>query len=116
MYNRVILAGRLTRTPELQQTKTGKDVTNFSIAVDRIGDPDAVDFFDAEAWNKTAVNLAAYKTKGDPILLEGRLKYQRWEQDGQPRSKVSVVADNIKFLPKGGAAVVTEEETAEAPF
>jgi single-strand DNA-binding protein len=104
-FNRVVLAGNLTRDPELRFTREGVPVAGFGLAVNRVrSKSDEVDFFDVSAWRELGETVANYKKKGDPILLEGRLQYRTWEaQDGSgaKRSKVDVVADNIQFLGSG---------------
>ena len=102
-FNRVILAGNLTRDPELRFTNDGVPVANFGIAVNRVrSKSEEVDFFDVSAWRELGETVANYKKKGDPILVEGRLQFRTWEaQDGSKRSKVDVVADNIQFLGGG---------------
>ena len=103
--NRVILAGNITRDPEIRFTGQGVPVCSFGLAVNRVRskDKDAVDFFDVSAWRELGENVANHKRKGDPILIEGRLQYRTWEaKDGSKRSKVDVVADNVQFL--GGGA------------
>jgi single-strand DNA-binding protein len=99
-FNRVVLAGNLTRDPELRFTGGGVPVASFGLAVNRVRSKnDDVDFFDITAWRKLGETVTNYKKKGDPILVEGRLQYRTWEaQDGSKRSKVDVVADNIQFL------------------
>ena len=99
-FNRVVLAGNLTRDPELRFTNNGIPVCQFGLAVNRVrSKSEEVDFFDITAWRELGETIANYKKKGDPILLEGRLQYRTWEaQDGSKRSKVDVVADNIQFL------------------
>jgi single-strand DNA-binding protein len=103
-FNRVVLAGNLTRDPELRFTNDGIPVCSFGLAVNRVRSrSEEVDFFDISAWRELGETIANYKKKGDPILLEGRLQFRTWEaQDGSKRSKVDVVADNIQFL--GGRA------------
>jgi single-strand DNA-binding protein len=103
-FNRVILAGNLTRDPELRFTNDGIPVCAFGLAVNRVrSKSEEVDFFDISAWRELGETIANYKKKGDPILVEGRLQYRTWEaQDGSKRSKVDVVADNVQFL--GGRA------------
>jgi single-strand DNA-binding protein len=103
-FNRVILAGNLTRDPELRFTNDGVPVCSFGLAVNRVRSRnEEVDFFDVSAWRELGETIANYKKKGDPILVEGRLQYRTWEaQDGSKRSKVDVVADNVQFL--GGRA------------
>ena len=103
-FNKVIVAGNLTRDPELRFTQGGIPVCDFGIAVNRVRSKnEEVDFFDVSAWRELGETIANYKKKGDPILVEGRLQYRTWEaQDGSKRSKVDVVADNVQFL--GGRA------------
>jgi single-strand DNA-binding protein len=103
-FNRVVLAGNLTRDPELRFTQEGVPVTSFSIAVNRVrSKSEAVDFFDVSAWRELGERIANYKKKGDPVLVEGRLQYRTWQaQDGTKRSAVGVVADNVQFLMRNG--------------
>jgi single-strand DNA-binding protein len=103
-FNRVILAGNLTRDPELRFTNDGVPVCSFGLAVNRVRSRnEEVDFFDVSAWRELGETIANYKKKGDPILVEGRLQYRTWEaQDGSKRSKVDVVADNVQFLGRPG--------------
>jgi single-strand DNA-binding protein len=103
-FNRVVLAGNLTRDPELRFTNDGIPVCSFGLAVNRVRSRnEEVDFFDISAWRELGETIANYKKKGDPILLEGRLQYRTWEaQDGSKRSKVDVVADNVQFLGRPG--------------
>jgi single-strand DNA-binding protein len=103
-FNRVILAGNLTRDPELRFTNDGIPVCSFGLAVNRVRSRnEEVDFFDISAWRELGETIANYKKKGDPILVEGRLQYRTWEaQDGSKRSKVDVVADNVQFLGRPG--------------
>ena len=99
-FNKVIIAGNLTRDPELRFTGSGIPVCDFGIAVNRVRSKnEEVDFFDVTAWRELGETIANYKKKGDPILVEGKLQYRTWEaQDGSKRSKVDVVADNVQFL------------------
>lgn len=99
-FNRVILAGNLTRDPELRFTNDGIPVCGFGLAVNRVrSKSEEVDFFDVSAWRELGETIANYKKKGDPILVEGRLQFRSWEaQDGSKRNKVDVVADNVQFL------------------
>jgi single-strand DNA-binding protein len=103
-FNRVVLAGNLTKDPELRVTPNGVPVCNFPIAVNRVRskNSEAVDFFNVSAWRELGETVANYKKKGDPILVEGRLQYRTWEaQDGTKRSVVDVVADRVQFLRRG---------------
>jgi single-strand DNA-binding protein len=99
-YNRVILAGNMTRDPELRFTNDGIPVCSFGLAVNRVRSrSEEVDFFNISAWRELGETIANYKKKGDPILVEGRLQYRTWEaQDGSKRSAVDVVADRVEFL------------------
>jgi single-strand DNA-binding protein len=103
-FNRVVLAGNLTRDPELRFTNDGIPVCSFGLAVNRVRSrSEEVDFFNITAWRELGETVANYKKKGDPILLEGRLQYRTWEaQDGSKRSAVDVVADNVQFLGRPG--------------
>ncbi|MBV9454058.1 MAG: single-stranded DNA-binding protein [Rubrobacter sp.] len=111
-FNRVVLAGNLTRDPELRFTNNGIPVCQFGLAVNRVRSKnEEVDFFDITAWRELGETIANYKKKGDPILIEGKLQYRTWEaQDGSRRSKVDVVADNVQFL--GRASDVGDGGTA----
>jgi single-strand DNA-binding protein len=112
-FNRVVLAGNLTRDPELRFTQQGVPVANLSIAVNRVrSKSEAVDFFNVSAWRELGERVANYKKQGDPVLVEGRLQYRTWQTpDGTKRSAVDVVADNVQFLSRNGEP----REQAEAP-
>lgn len=101
--NHVVLVGRLTRDAELRYTNSGSAVANISLAINtrRRRDDQWVDeahFFDAVVWGKTAESLSPYLTRGKQIGLEGELRQNRWEQDGQRRSKVEIFTRNIQLL------------------
>ena len=105
--NHVVLVGRLTRDAELRYTNSGNAVANISLAINtrRRRDDQWVDeahFFDAVVWGKTAESLSPYLTKGKQIGLEGELRQNRWEQDGQRRSKVEIFTRNIQLLGSRG--------------
>lgn len=104
--NRVVLIGRLTRDAETKFTQNGQAVCKFSLAVNRkrkVGDQweDEASFFDAVLWGRQAETLNQYLTKGKQIAIEGELRQDRWEQDGQKRSKVEIVVNNIQLLGSG---------------
>jgi single-strand DNA-binding protein len=103
-FNKVILAGNLTRDPELRFTQSGTPVCGFGLAVNRVfSKNEEVDFFNVSAWRDLGERVANYTKKGDPILVEGKLQYRTWEaQDGTKRSAVDVVADNVQFLSRPG--------------
>ena len=101
--NHVILIGRLTRDAALTYTAGGYAVCSFSIAVNRRrknGDQwvDEASFFDVSLFGKSAEGLAQYLTKGKQVAVEGELRQDRWQQDGQPRSKVVIAASNVQLL------------------
>jgi single-strand DNA-binding protein len=106
--NRVFLVGRLTRDAELRFTSGGMPVAKFSIAVNRSkknGDQweEEVSYFDIVLWGKVAEALSKYLAKGKQVAIDGELRQNRWEQDGQPRSKVEIHATNIQLLGGSGA-------------
>jgi single-strand DNA-binding protein len=103
-FNKVILAGNLTRDPELRFTQSGIPVCGFGLAVNRVfSKNEEVDFFNISAWRELGERVANYTKKGDPVLVEGKLQYRTWEtQDGTKRSAVDVVADNVQFLSRAG--------------
>jgi single-strand DNA-binding protein len=112
--NHVILIGRLTRDAELKYTANGQAVCKFSIAVNRRrknGDQwvDEPNFFDIVLWGRQGESLNQYLVKGKLIGVDGELRQDRWEQDGQNRSKVEIVANNIQLLgsPGGGTGAST---------
>ena len=98
MINNVTLIGRLTATPELRQTTTGKTVVSFCIAVERRFDRDTSDFINIVAWNKTAEFVSKYFAKGDLIALTGSIQTRKYEdKDGNKRTAYEVLADDVSF-------------------
>lgn len=108
--NRVVLAGNLTRDPELRFTPAGKPVARLGLAVNRIpytnesGERiEGVDFFNISVFGRQAETASQYLKKGSGVIIDGKLQYRAWEtDDGQKRSAVDVVAQNVQFLPRGG--------------
>ncbi|HET8670789.1 MAG TPA: single-stranded DNA-binding protein [Candidatus Saccharimonadales bacterium] len=102
--NQVILMGNLTRDPELRQTPSGQSVVSFSLALNRAykdqsGEwQEATDYIDVVAWGPLAERVSQYMSKGRRCLVQGRLQSRSWEQDGQKRSKVEVLANDVTFL------------------
>jgi single-strand DNA-binding protein len=102
--NQVTLMGNLTRDPELRQTPNGQNVTSFSLALNRSykdssGEwQEATDYIDIVCWGPLAERVAQYLNKGRRCLVQGRLQSRSWEQDGQKRSKVEVLANDVTFL------------------
>lgn len=106
--NQVTLMGNLTRDPELRQTPTGQNVTSFSLALNRSykdssGEwQEATDYIDVVCWGPLAERVAQYLSKGRRCLVQGRLQSRSWEQEGQKRSKVEVLANDVTFLDSRG--------------
>jgi single-strand DNA-binding protein len=111
-FNQVVLMGNLTRDPELRTTPNGTSVCSFSLALNRSykgsdGNwQEATDYIDIVAWGPLGERVSQYLSKGRPCLVNGRLQSRAWEQEGQKRSKVEVVAQDVTFLggPGGGSA------------
>jgi single-strand DNA-binding protein len=96
--NNVIVVGNVTRDPELRFTPSGAAVANFGLAWNRKGrdGEDVTSFFDVTAWNQMAENIGESVTKGMRVVVYGRLDQRSWEtQDGDKRSKVEIVADEV---------------------
>ena len=108
-FNRVILMGNLTRDVELKYIQSGTAVTELGLAVNErrknqqtgewIEEPV---FVDITLWGRTAEIASEYLSKGSPVLIEGRLKYDTWEKDGQKRSKLRVVGETMQMLGSRG--------------
>lgn len=107
-YNRVILMGNLTRDIELRYTQSGMAVADIGLAVNErrknaAGEwVDEAHFFDVTMFGRTAEIAAEYLSKGSPLFVEGKLRYETWEKDGVKRSKVSVICDRMQLLGGGG--------------
>jgi single-strand DNA-binding protein len=134
-FNKVILIGNLTRDPELRYTPKGTAVARLGLAVNRQWKTDTgeareeVTFIDIDAFGRQAEVIGQYCKKGRPIMIEGRLKYETWDdkQTNQKRSKLLVVLESFQFLgdgnraggegapPAGAPAARRPAATAEAP-
>ena len=111
-FNKVILVGNLTRDPELRYTPKGMAIAKVGLAVNRNWTSESgekkeeVTFVDVDIFGRTAENVAQYMRKGRPILIEGRLRLDQWDdkQTGQKRNKLGVVGEVVQFLgsPTGG--------------
>ena len=120
-FNKVILMGNLTRDPELRYTPKGTAIAKIGLAVNRVWTNDAgekkedVTFVDVEVWGRTAENVGQYMRKGRPIMIEGRLKLDQWDdkQTGQKKSRLGVVAETVQFL--GSAPGAGEGGAPAAP-
>lgn len=116
--NQVILMGNLTRDPELRNTPNGQSVCSFSLALnrsykDQTGEwKEVTDYVDIVAWGPLGERVAQYMSKGRRALVQGRLQSRSWEQDGQKRSKVEVLANDVTFLDnRGGGSDDTQTES-----
>ena len=102
--NKILMMGNLTRDPELRYVPSGAPVATFGLAVNRTfvtqhGDKkDEVCFVRVVVFGKQAESCSQYLTKGRPVFVEGRLQYRAWEQDGQKRSTLDIVAERVQFL------------------
>lgn len=110
-FNRVILAGNLTRDPQLSYTPNNTPVCEFGMAInrrwrDRDGNQkDEVCFVDLNAYGRTAETINQYMRKGRAILVEGRLRFRQWtNKEGQNRSKLDVLVETFSFLDSGGGS------------
>jgi len=101
--NKVLLAGRLTRDPELTYIQAGTAICKFGLAVNekyKSGEEwkEKVHFIDITVWGKSGENVAQYMNKGSRVFIDGKLNYQTWEVQGEKKSKLEVVANNVQFL------------------
>ena len=106
-FNRVVLMGNLTRDPELRYIPSGTAVSDIGLAVnDRVkrGDQwvDEATFVDVTLWGRTAEIANEYLSKGSPVLIEGRLKLDTWEKEGQKYSKLKVVGEKMQMIGNRG--------------
>jgi single-strand DNA-binding protein len=130
-FNKVYLMGNLTRDPEMRVTPKGTAICQFGLAISRSWKDESgqtreeTAFVDIEAWGKQGEIISKYCVKGRPLFVEGRLKFDQWEDktSGQKRSKLKVVLENFQFIggrgdgaPGGGPAAGAEASDAgEAP-
>jgi len=120
-FNKVIILGNLTRTPELRTTPSGANVTDITLAVNDTFTKDGVrqervTFVDVTVWGKSAETLCRWKKQGDPLLVEGRLQQDKWtdKETGKARSKLKVTASQFTFLPRSGNSDGQRRENAPA--
>ena len=118
-FNKVILIGNLTKNPELRYTPSGTPVASFGLAVNRKYRQaeelkEEVCFVDIVVFGKQAEHCGQYLSKGNGVIVDGRLQQRRWEtDDGQKRSKHEVVAQTVTFLPKRQEAGASEHGAAD---
>ena len=103
--NRVVISGNLTRDPELRQTAGGLPVLGFGVAVNdrrknqQTGEwEDVPNFVDCTLFGARADSVAKFLSKGAKIAIEGKLRWSQWEKDGQKRSKLEVIVDELEFM------------------
>lgn len=103
--NRVVISGNLTRDPELRSTANGTAVLSLGVAVNdrrknqQTGEwEDFPNFIDCTMFGTRAQAVSNYLTKGQKVLIEGKLRWSQWERDGQKRSKIDVIVDEIEFM------------------
>jgi single-strand DNA-binding protein len=102
--NRVVMTGNLTRDPELRSLPSGMSVCSLRIACNtrRKGTSgeweDKPNYFDVTVWGAQGENCARYLAKGRPVAIDGRLEWREWEQEGQKRQAVDIIADSVQFL------------------
>ncbi len=117
--NSVNIMGNLTRDPEMKYTPSGKAVCSLSIANNRVYTKNGekvteVSYFDVEVWGPAAENCSKYLLKGAGIIVEGRLRQDRWEKDGKTQSRVRITANAVHFLPKKQNTPAGQEPAAVA--
>jgi single-strand DNA-binding protein len=118
--NKVMLIGNLGADPEMRFTPSGSPVTTFRIAVNRVyNSPEGerkeeTEWFSITAWNKLAETCNQYLTKGQKVYCEGRLHTRSWDgQDGQKHYRTEVIANQVIFLDRKGAATNPDEKIDE---
>ena len=124
-FNKVILAGNLTRDPELRYTPKGTAIAQLGLAINRVyktetgENKEEVTFVDVDAFGRSAEVISQYLKKGRRILIEGRLKFDQWDdkQTGQKRSKLRVVLESFQFMDsqrnEGGAPPPSSSRSSE---
>ena len=121
-FNQATVMGNLTRDPELRATPSGLAVCNFCVATNRRVKDQTTDewrdmpsFVDVVAWGSLGERVSQYCQKGKPVLVNGRLQSSSWEQDGQKRSKLEIIASDVIFLGTGTADQQASSSSNEAP-
>lgn len=116
--NSIIIGGRLTRDPELKHTQSGVAICRLSICNNqRRKEADVATFLDCTAFGKTAETIGEHMTKGQRIVITGKIRQENWETpEGEKRSKLTIDVDRFDFVdPRGGGKGDTEEERPAAP-
>lgn len=109
--NRVIISGNLTRDPELRNTNTGLPVLGFGVAVNdrrknnQTGEwEDFPNFIDCTMFGTRAESVAKFLSKGSNVAIEGKLRWTQWEKQGEKRSKIEVIIDELEFMSRAETA------------
>lgn len=115
--NKVFLMGRLVRDPEIRTTQSGKMVTSFTLAVDRLGGGrDNADFIPVVTWEKLAEICGNNLAKGQRALVEGRLQIRSYDgKDGQKRWVTEIIAQSVEFFDRRSAGTTHNSSAAGAP-
>lgn len=120
--NRVIISGNLTRDPELRATASGMPVLGFGVAVNdrrrnqQTGEwEDYPNFIDCTMFGARAESVSRFLSKGSKVAIEGKLRWSQWERDGQKRSKIEVIVDEIEFLTARNDSGMRPAAPAPAP-
>lgn len=120
--NSIMIVGRITREPEYRQTATGYGILVFGIAVNerrknQQGDwEDYANFFDCKVMGKRAEPLSMKLHKGMKVAIEGRLHYSSWERDGQKKSKVEIIANEVEFMAPSQHEQQEQPQQAETAY
>ena len=108
--NRVVISGNLTRDPEVRTTQSGMPVMSLGVAVNdrrknnQTGEwEDYANFIDCTMFGTRAQSVSQYLSKGTKVAIEGKLRWSQWERDGQKRSKIEVIVDDLEFMQSRGA-------------
>lgn len=119
--NRVMISGNLTRDAELRTTQSGTSMLSMGIAVNdrrknqKTGEwEDCPNFVDCTMFGTRAEKLQPYLTKGTKVAIEGKLSYRSWEKDGQRRSKLEIIVDEIEFMSSKQGGAVRDLHTGPA--
>lgn len=117
--NRVSISGNLTRDAEVRTTSSGMAVAKFGVAVNervKRGDQweDSPNFFDCTMFGRRAESIGQYLLKGTKVAIDGKLRWSQWEKDGEKRSKVEIIAEEIEFMSSKGASQQAEPEYVQA--
>lgn len=121
--NRVVISGNLTRDPELRTTASGMPVLGFGVAVNdrrrnqQTGEwEDYPNFIDCTMFGARAQSVSRFLSKGSKVAIEGKLRWSQWERDGQKRSKIEVIVDDIEFMTSRNADSGSYAPQAAAPM